>query len=158
MSIHVLRPWFGQHTCLPASYRINHTKEAMSTKDLDHNRTVNGKFFLLDSHFQQLGLEPCCASALAGAGASTVWHVLWVPELHFWSCWCKRYYPPYLQGCCSLSEWVYTISNFQLHVPHHVWISKQKKSLATTARLTNSCAVAAALSSKQPVIFKKGWV
>lgn len=53
------------------------------------------------------------------------------------------------------------MSNFQLHVPHHVQISKQKKCLPKTARLTNSCAVAAVLLCPKNTLLdisEKGWV
>lgn len=50
ISIHVFGHWFGQHTHLPASYPINHVKEAMSTKELVYIHTVNAEK-VSPSHF-----------------------------------------------------------------------------------------------------------
>lgn len=106
ISIHALGHGlgFGQHTHLPAPspYQPHQRgKFTWRTWPYFYSKGKEG-FFLLVSHSQNLGLEPCCGVELFGDGASAFWHIPRVSVLPFWSCWGKWCSPPSLQRCCSL--------------------------------------------------------
>lgn len=106
ISIHALGHGlgFGQHTHLPAPspYQPHQRgKFTWRTWPYFYSKGREG-FFLLVSHSQNLGLEPCCGAELFGDGASAFWHIPQVSVLPFWSCWGKWCSPPSLQRCCSL--------------------------------------------------------